>query len=144
MKMDAIQTAVVGRLVSDGAKSKASASLAAGDHKVSFDIHVEGTFRKGDDFEQEISNKVDHKSLFAAAVEAMRKAGLKVDISELVKASLTDAAKELAKKVAVETQAVMDVIQAPTLTQCNGKITGTKGLTVTVVETGKEADLQTA
>ena len=134
MKMDSTQTAVVGRLVSDAAKSKASKALAAGDHEVDFLFRVQGSFRKGDDFSQEISNKVDHKSLLAAAVDAMRKAGLKVDISELVKASLTDSAKALAKEIAAESQAVMNVIQAPTLTPCNGKITGTKDLRVTVVE----------
>lgn len=142
--MDAIQKAVVARLVSDKASSAASAELPAGKHEVDFTLRVTGVFDKGESFEQEIANKTDHKSLFAAAIEAMRKAGLKVELAELVKASLTDETKEMAKKLSVETQAVMNVIQAPTLTPCNGKITGVKKLTVEVVGSGKEAALERA
>lgn len=141
--LDAIQKAVIGRLVSDDAKSKASKTLTAGDHEVDFMIRVKGTFKKGTDFEQEISNKVDHKSLFAVALDEMRKAGLKVELSDLVKASLTATAKERAKEVDIETKAVMNVVQGPTLTQCHGKVTGVKALEVSVIETGEES-LQTA
>lgn len=135
--------AVLGRLVSAKLLKDKTGELAPGKHEVDFDLNVKGEFRVGDAFEQEIANKVDHKSLLAAAIDKMRQAGLKVDISELVKASLTDKAKELAKEIAAESQAVMNVIQAPTLTQCNGKVTGVKGLVVTVTKSGKE-ELQTA
>ena len=141
--MNAIQKAVVARLVSDKDSSAASGEIEAGKHPVDFHIHVTGVFDKGEKFEQMISNKIDHKSLFAAAMEELRKAGLKVELADLVAASRLPETKEMAKALSVETQAVMDVIQAPTLTECNGKITGVKKLTIEVVS-GKEAPLEPA
>ncbi len=142
--MNAIQTAVVARLVADAASKKASANVPAGKHEVDFTLRVRGEFNKGEDHEQEIWNKVSYPALFALALEALQARGGAVDVSALVKASLTDEAKVKAAAVSEQVKAIHKVVQAPTLTPCNGKITGVKDLTVEVVESGKEAALEPA
>ena len=142
--MNAIQKAVLARLVSDKDASAASAEVPAGKHEVDFTLRVTGEFGKGVDHEQEIWNKVDYPAIAVVLLEKLRQAGLEVDMSEVVKLSLTDEIKGKAKEASAEVKAIHRVVQAPTLTPCNGKITGVKKLTVEVVESGKGAELEPA
>jgi hypothetical protein len=106
------------KAVSAAAARKASAELTPGEHNVDCLVHVTGTLKRGEDYEQEIVAKADPWTLVAAALSHLN--GVTVD--SLVREALT-ADPELVKSLKREAATAVKAVKAPTLTACNGKVT---------------------
>ena len=116
--MNDLITVALNKAVSAAAARKASADLTPGEHNVDCLVHVTGTLKRGEDYEQEIVAKADPWTLVAAALSHLN--GVTVD--SLVREALT-ADPELVKSLKREAATAVKAVKAPTLTSCNGKVT---------------------
>lgn len=122
VELYAITKAVEGKVA-----KTARAAIAPGEYTLSFDAHVEGTLRVGEDYEQRIPNKAKPWNLVALLMQevnelraAAGQVGLDltrlVEMAENLDECLVDQAKSAAEEAAAK-------IKAETLTPCKGKVT---------------------
>ena len=124
--MNEVITIALNKAVSASVARKASAELTPGDHNVDCLVHITGSLKRGEDYEQEIVAKADPWTLVAAALSHLN--GVTVD--SLVREALT-ADPALVKSLKAEAAVAVKAVKAPTLTACNGKVT--TSLEVTLV-----------
>ena len=102
------------------AKSATRADLPVGDNEVDEVVllHVGGTTRCGEDYEQSIVAKADPWLLLAAALSHLN--GVTVD--SLIREALT-ADPKLIASIKKEAKTAIAAVKGPTLTDCKGKVT---------------------
>jgi len=117
--MNAATLTLLAKEVASLAKS-ARDELAVGGHIVdeTVTLHVSGSVKVGEDYDQRIVLKADPWTLLHAALSHLN--GVTVD--SLVREALT-ADPKLVKSIKAEAQTAMDAINAPTMTACKGKVT---------------------
>ena len=97
---------------------EAVTELPAGEYDVDFIVQVQGSIKRGEDYEQRIVAKAEPWMLLAAALSHLNG----VTVASLVKEALT-ADPALAKSLKKEAAEAVQEVKDPTTTQCNGKIT---------------------
>ena len=116
--LNAAETVALGKVVTAKQVKEASAELAIGDHDVDFLVQVRGSLKRGENYEQQIVAKADPWTLLAVSLSHLNG----VTVESIVKEALT-ADPELVKSIKkMAGEAIADV-KAPTVTQCNGKVT---------------------
>ena len=116
--MNDLLTVALNKAVTAAASRKASANLAPGEYDVDVLVHLVGTLKRGEDYKQEIVAKADPWKLVAAALSHLNG----VTVESLVREALT-ADPALVKSLKAEAATAVKAIKAPTLTDCNGKVT---------------------
>jgi len=116
--MTPAQLVALGKAVKDAQLKKASGALTVGTHEVDFTVHVTGSLKRGEDFEQNVVAKADPWLLLGAALSKLN--GVTVD--SLVREALT-ADPALVKSLKAKAATAINAVKAPTLTVCNGKVT---------------------
>lgn len=104
-----------------------------GEYNVSFDAHVEGTVRIGNDYEQKIVNKAQPWAIIAALLQenerlsqAAGSVGINLDkIVAMAEAVDPASVKEAQKKA----ESVAAGLKAATLSPCKGKVTADLSVT---------------
>ena len=117
-QLTAAEIVALSKVVPAKATKAASADLTVGTHEVDFLVQVTGSLKKGEDYTQQLVAKADPWTLLAVSLSHLNG----VTVESIVKEALTadpDMVKSI-KKMAGE--AIADV-KAPTVTQCNGKVT---------------------
>lgn len=127
--MNAATQTLLSKLVADMAKD-ARDGLTVGKYAVSETVvlHVDGTVTVGEDYEQRIVLKADPWMLLQAALSHLND----VTVDSLVREALT-ADPKLVKSIKESAQEAMDIINAPTVTACKGKVTISKDAAIQVV-----------
>ena len=116
--LNAAETVALSKVVTAKQVKEASAELAIGDHEVDFLVQVRGSLKRGENYEQQIVAKADPWTLLAVSLSHLNG----VTVESIVKEALT-ADPELVKSIKkMAGEAIADV-KAPTVTQCNGKVT---------------------
>jgi len=106
------------KAVSGSDAKKASVKLDAGEYSVDFLVHIQGTLKKGEDFEQRIPGKAKPWMLLTAALSHLNG----VTVESLVKEAV-DADPELVKSIKKQAEEAAESMKEPTVTQCTGKVT---------------------
>ena len=100
------------------ALSKAtSEGISAGVHEVNFKVHIRGTLKKGEDYEQKMVAKADPWTLLAVALSKLNSTTVESLVDEAL--NLSD---EVAKQIKVRADEAISKIKAPTVQTCNGKV----------------------
>ena len=128
MKRTELDTVALGKALASKEVREASKALAPGEHEVDLLVRISGSLKRGDDYEQNVVQKVDWTSLCAVLLDGKNAK----EIAEAVRLSLSDEAKAKAKEIKKAADAAMFVLKGSTLTECNGKVT--TDLTVEVIE----------
>ena len=112
------ETIALAKVIKDAVAKDASAGLSAGEYLVDFTVRVSGSFKKGEDYDQEIVAKADPWLLLAATLSHLNGVTVESIVREALTAdvALVDSLKENAAKA-------IQAIKGPTNTTCNGKIT---------------------
>lgn len=106
-----------------GKATKASKHLAAGDHEVDVTVRVRGTVKRGEDYTQEIVNKVDTWLLFGVALSKLNGATAESIVREAIAIEESEDADALTKKVKDAAKVAIKQLKGTTETDCNGKVT---------------------
>ena len=137
--MDNLQKVAIAKAVQTKVASAAGKELDAGTYEVDTIFRVQGTFRKGDEYEQNKTNKINWQLGFAVALSKVNNetrdkiVGLVLDAMSNGKES--DEHKLLADQIKAEIQPKLDDLKGTTKEWCSGKINAT--LVAEVVGTGK-------
>ena len=118
--MDAIQKAVVARIVKDEDKKEASATLTPGEYKGAFMARISYAFKRGEDFEKAIPAKAQPWKLLALALSKLNG----VTIDALVRDSEAGTIGIEAGDIEARANEAMAAIAAKTVPKCNGQIRG--------------------
>lgn len=103
--------------------TKASKGLAPGDHPVDVTYRVRGTVTKGEDYTQEIVNKVDTWLLLGVALSKLNGTTAESIVREAIAIEESEDADALAKEVKDAAKAAIRKLKGTTATDCNGKVT---------------------
>jgi len=106
------------KVVTGSAAKKASGELDEGEYSVDFLVHVKGTLKKGEDYEQKIPGKAKPWLLLTAALSHLNG----VTVESLVKEA-NDADPELVKSIKKQAEDAAESMKEPTITKCAGKVT---------------------
>lgn len=106
-----------------GKATKASKHLAAGDHEVDVTVRVKGLVRRGEDYTQEIVNKIDTWLLLGVALSKLNGATAESIVREAIEIEESDAGDTLTKKVKEAAKVAIKKLKGTTDTDCNGKVT---------------------
>ena len=122
-----LEMLAVTKAVSAKLAKEARADVAPGEYTLSFDCHVEGTVRVGEDYPQKIVAKAKPWDLLTAALELANEQLIAAGLAGIDMAKVVDAAQSIDAKAvkAAKTKADAEVAgrKAPTLTDCKGKVT---------------------
>ena len=122
--MDAIQKAVVARIVKDEEKKEASEQIKPGAYKGEFMARIAYAFKRGEDFEKAIPAKARPWKLLALALSKLN--GVTVDA--LVRESEAGTVEE--NDIEKRANEAIATIAAATMTKCNGQVRGTFSLDI--------------
>jgi hypothetical protein len=136
--LSAVEILAVTKAVTAKFAKEARGGVEPGEYTLSFDAHIEGTVRVGQDYEQPMVNKAKPWNIIAVLLEELNKtrsaageAGMDINklmaMAEAVNPSLVKEAKAAAAKESA-------ALKAATMTDCKGKVTSS--LTVTPLVTG--------
>ena len=119
MKRTELDTVALGKALASKEVREASKALAPGEHEVDLLVRITGSLKRGEDYSQNVVQKVDWGSLCAVLLDGKNAK----EIAEAVRLSLSDEAKAKAKEIKKAADAAMLVLKGSTLTECNGKVT---------------------
>lgn len=108
-----------------GKATKASKHLAAGEHPVDVTVRVQGVIKRGEDYTQEIVNKIDTWLLLGVALSKLNGATAESIVREAMAIEESEAGDTLTKKVKDEAKVAIKKLKGTTDTDCNGKVTHT-------------------
>jgi len=122
-----IETLALAKALASKAVKSARESIEAGEYEVSFDAHIEGSVRVGEDYEQRMVNKAKPWNLVYVLLEEVNKlrasageAGL--DMDKLM--AMADAVDpNLVKQAKKDAESKAATIKAATLSSAKGKVT---------------------
>jgi hypothetical protein len=122
--MDAIQKAVIARIVKDEEKKEASKDIKPGAYKGEFMARVSYAFKRGEDFEKTIPAAAKPWKLLALALSKLN--GVTVDslVREAEAGTVED--NDIEKRA---NEAIAAIV-ADTKTKCNGQVRGTFSLDI--------------
>lgn len=135
--MNAVELLAVTKAVQGTVARTARDNATPGEYALSFDAHIEGTLRIGEDYEQRLPNKAKPWNLVVVLLQeanALRAAAGQVglDLAKLVELAET-ADENLAKEAQAKAEVAAAQIKAETVTTCKGKVTAD----LTVVPTSR-------
>ena len=133
------QTIAIAKAIKDKVSKAASKELEPGQYDVDLIVRVLGSFTKGQDFEQNLTAKVNWQLAFALALSKVNKE-TRAKIVDTVIAAMangkdSDENNALAEQVKGEIQPKLDELKGETKTTMSGKVT--TDLTAEVVGGGK-------
>jgi hypothetical protein len=125
--LSAVELLAVTKAVTTKLASEAREGVTPGEYNLSFDAHIEGVIRVGEDYEQRQVNKAKPWSLVYVLLQevntlrsAAGQAGL--DLNKLV--TMAEAVDEtLVKQAQKDAESQAATIKAATVTTCKGKVT---------------------
>jgi len=137
--MENVQVIAVAKAVKDKVAKEASKAIDPGRYDVDLVVRVLGSFTKGEDFEQRLSNKINWQLGFALALSKVNNETRDAIIGTVLEAmgngKESDEHLELAKQIKAEIQPKLDELKGTTVTTMNGKVT--TDLTTEIVGGGK-------
>jgi hypothetical protein len=122
--MNAIEKAVVARIVKDDESREAVAGINPGEYKGEFLAKVSYAFKRGEDFEKPIPAKAKPWRILAYALGKLNGVTIDALVREVEDAGIDEA--DIEKRA----NAAMAEISAKTITKCNGQVRGTFSLEV--------------
>jgi len=133
------QTIAIAKAIKDKVAKAASKDLDAGRYEVDLIVRVLGTFNKGEDFEQNLTAKINWQLGLALALSKVNKETRDSIIADMLAAMSnggeSDEHKALAAQIKDEIQPKLDKLKGETKTTMSGKVT--TDLTAEVVGGGK-------
>ena len=137
--MNSEQTIAIAKAVKDKVSKEASKDIDPGRYDVDLLVRVLGSFTKGEDFEQKLTNKINWQLGFALALSKVNDETRNKIVADFLSAigngKESPEHKKLADQVKEEIQPKLDELKGTTMTTMNGKIT--TDLTTEVVGGGK-------
>ena len=125
-EFDKTQTIAIAKLVSKGAYETASEGVKAGSYNVDFMLHVTGTVKKGEDYDQKFVAKADPWMLLAVALSKLNG----VTVASIVKEAET-AKNDMIDSIKAEASEAINQIKANVPdTKANGKITAKLSMSI--------------
>jgi Glu-tRNA(Gln) amidotransferase subunit E-like FAD-binding protein len=116
--LKSIQAVALAKAVKDEDKKAASGELGAGKYEGEFLAKVSYKLNKGEDYDQRITAKADPWTLLAVALSKLN--GVTVDalVKEAVNGDID------LTEIKARADAAMAEVKGPTMTRCNGKVSG--------------------
>jgi len=114
---------VLAKAVKEKVADKAREAVSPGEYAVDLTLRVQGTLRKGEDYEKEIPNRVKWDLLAAILASKVNDETLVAVIREFDAAEKSGSFKDLGEKVKEKVQATFDEIRGQTRAMVNGPIT---------------------
>jgi len=111
-------TLAAAKAVDSASLQAARAAVGVGTYPVDFLVHITGSFKVGEDYEQRLVAKVDFAALFAVAMSKLNG----VTIDALVREALEADPGEI-KEIKARASEALETIKAPTMSFCKGKVT---------------------
>jgi Glu-tRNA(Gln) amidotransferase subunit E-like FAD-binding protein len=107
----------VSKAITKAMEDNAREAIATGKHPIDTIVHIKGTITVGEQFEQRIVAKAEPWTLLAIALSKLNGHTIESIVQEALNKEIDiEVIKERAAKA-------IQAIKAPTVTQCNGKVT---------------------
>ena len=118
MNLSPQEVIALSKAVTAKEQKTAATELAPGEYDVDFVVQVQGSIKRGEDYDQQIVAKADPWTLLTAALSHLNG----VTVESLVKEALT-ADPALVKSLKKQAAEAVQKVKGPTETHCNGKVT---------------------
>jgi hypothetical protein len=125
--MESLQTIAVAKAIKDKASKAASKDIEPGRYDVDLIVRVLGSFSKGEDFQQNLTAKINWQLGLALALSKVNKETRDSIIADMLAAMSnggeSDEHKALAAQIKAEIQPKLDELKGETKTTMSGKVT---------------------
>lgn len=125
--MNDVELLAVTKAVQGKIARTARDNIAPGEYTLSFDAHIEGVLRVGEDYEQRVPNKAKPWNLVVLLMQEINELRAAAGQVGLDLTRLVEMAETVDENLAFEAQAKAEVeaarVKAETLTPCKGKVT---------------------
>jgi hypothetical protein len=118
--MENLQTLALSKVVKAAAEKEASAAMMVGEHMVDFTVRVQGSIKKGEAYEANITQKAEPWKLLALALTKLNGVTIDAIVREAEASVLEDDKIDGIKEQA---QVAIDRIKGTTKGMCSGKVT---------------------
>ena len=116
--LNTLELLALSKLVSTAQASKASSELTPGEHTIDTVLHLTGTITKGEDYSQQIANKIDWTLLTACLFGKVNEATAAAALADYEAAT-----GKIEKELKASANAKVAYLKTKTDTPCNGKVT---------------------
>jgi len=115
--MENTKILAVNKVIKKAAIDNAREGLTAGQYAVDFLVHIQGLLTIGEDYEQHIVAKAEPWLILAVALSKLNNVTLENLVEEAYSGEID------VEEIKQRAQEALEVIKAPTLTICKGKVT---------------------
>lgn len=112
-----IETIALAKAIKEAQAKAARAAISAGEYQIDEWVHITGSVKVGEDYEQRIVAKAQPWDLLAVALSKLNGVTVEALVREALDGSIA------AEEIKAQADAAMETIKGETVTTCKGKVT---------------------